>query len=319
MAMTTNPELFAGLCQAVGGHPDRRGHVHITCPECGKEVKRGQTHCSFSARGVHCFVCGYSASLQKLAEALGARPLQPARIHQPRQEPPKPRQWQQAPERYLQAFLEALDRVEAWQRYKPLTLESISRWQLGVGVLPSSQCSHRRLIYPLLEAGRIVGFRGRAIRCDCPKWLTAGGSLTMLWGLELVTSGCDILVVENPVDAMLAMQVEPTAVAVGSTAGAATWRDEWTAGLVERRPRRVLVWLDHDLAGNGSRYHHAELVAAWRVRNPTAKRLPCANGPKICNRLLAAGLRASLYQWPAGTPPKADLGSLLTQSMGGAA
>jgi hypothetical protein len=36
--------------------------------------------------------------------------------------------------------------------------------------------------------------------------------------------------------------------------------------------------------------------------------------PKIANDLLAAGVRASVYVWPKGTPPKADLGYLLMEN-----
>jgi hypothetical protein len=307
----SNAELFAGLAATVHAEPDRRGHIHVACPECGKEARRGTTHFSFSERGGHCFVCGYSASLWKLAEALQATPMQPARIHQIRQEPPRPRHWQSNPQAYLDVFLGHPERLQLWQAYKPLTIDTIARWQLGVGILPSSQCQHRRLIYPVKVAGQIVGFRGRALTCGCPKWLTAGGSQTVLFGLELVTPQSTVIVVENPVDAILASQVEPSIVAVASTAGATTWRQEWTAELAARRPELVLVWLDHDLAGNGSRWHHAEMVAAWQARNPKAKHPPVANGPRIANVLREVGIRAVVYEWPKGTPAKYDIGSAL--------
>lgn len=35
---------------------------------------------------------------------------------------------------------------------------------------------------------------------------------------------------------------------------------------------------------------------------------PEPHGPQIANDLLQAGVRASVYRWPAGTPAKADLG-----------
>ncbi len=312
--MNDNANLFAALCHKLHRSPDRRGYVHIVCPECGKEPKKGQTHCSFSERGAKCFVCGFGAGLGKLAQLLDVAPTQTTpRLHQPAAPPPRPRFWQQNPEAVLAPLLESPRRLEAWQAYKPLSIDSIARWRLGEGLLPSSQCQHRRLVYPVFEAGHIVGFRGRSTTCDCPKWLTAGGSKTVLWGLEFITPGAQVIVVENPVDAMLAMQVEPGVVAVASTSGAGAWRDEWTAELARRRPVHVLVWLDHDLAGNGSPHHYGELVAAWRRANPQAKHPPRPNGPRITEALLAAGVPASLYRWPRGTPPKADIGSVLAQ------
>lgn len=311
MMMNSNPALFDGLCQRFQAHPDRRGHVHVECPSCGKEPKRGQTHFSFSERGAHCFVCGFSASLSRLAQQLQVTPIvtpvRPARV----QEAPRPRYWQQNPQRFLQAFLEAPDRLDLWQQYKPLSIDTISRWRFGVGVLPSSPCSHRRLIYPLFERDRIVGFRGRAISCDCAKWISCGGSHAVCWGLDLVTTGATVLIVENPVDAALAMQEEPDVVAVASTAGAGTWREEWTARLATAQPEQVICWLDNDLAGCPNRETYRELRAAWQQAHPGMK-VPEPNGPRIANALNDAGLHATVYRWPVGTPSKADLGWALS-------
>ena len=107
------------------------------------------------------------------------------------------------------------------------------------------------------------------------------------------------------------MKVDPTLVAVAG--GGASWQPEWTTQLAQRRPGRVVVWLDHDLAGNGSRYHYAELIALWRAKNPAAQHVPEPRGPRIANDLLAAGVRASVYEWPRGTPLKADIGWLLSE------
>ena len=312
--------LFDSLCHHVHAEPDRRGEVHIDCPYCGKQAKRGQTHFRFSVRGFKCWVCGESGSLKRLAEQLDAQPLdRPVPRAVAPVAPARPRAWQTNPQAVLERFLEAPDRLPLWQAYKPLTLETIARWKLGVGLLPSSACRHQRLIYPLLEDGRIVGFRGRSTGCDCPKWLTAGGSKTVLFGLELVEPGSEVILVENPVDALLAIQETPGVVAVASTAGAGTWREEWTQELRQRRPAHVTVWLDHDLAGNGSRYHWHEMVADWKAKHPDCKRIPDPNGPRIANLLEAAGIRASLYVWPKGTPLKYDLGSALIENMRAAA
>lgn len=309
MMTSSAPELFDGLCQQLHASPDRRGHVHIDCPWCGKEVKRGQTHFSFSERGFKCFVCGEGGGLWRLAEQLQVTPVvttvRPVRV----QEQPKPRYWQQNPNRFLQAFLEAPTRLTDWQSYKPLTIESISRWQLGVGPLPNSRCQHPRLILPVYRDGKVVALHGRAYRTDDhdAKWLTAGGSTKdVLFNAELLTPGCTVVICENMIDAILSMQTEPGIVAVSG--GGVNWREEWTARLVAARPSQVICWLDHDLAGNGSRYHHAELVAEWFERNPKATYVPDPAGPKIANELLAAGLKATVYTWPMGTPIHADLG-----------
>jgi hypothetical protein len=77
-------------------------------------------------------------------------------------QPQEPRQWQQRPEYYLSGYTGALDRVTRWVAYKPLTLDSIMRWKLGVGMFPASRSEHRRLILPVFAEGRIVAFHGRA-------------------------------------------------------------------------------------------------------------------------------------------------------------
>jgi hypothetical protein len=300
--------LFDQLCDQLREQPDHKGEVWIDCPWCGRKNK----HFSFSERGYKCFGCDEKGkSLHRLAEQLQIAD-RPAPRAERRQEPVAPRHWQQRPEFYLERYCAALDRVQAWQAYKPLTLESIARWRLGVGRLPSSRCEHRRLILPVFEAGRVVAFHGRSYLPDDTdaKWLTAGGSSKqVLFNLDLVRPGATVVVCENFVDCILAMQIEPTIVAVAG--GGASWQPRWTEQLAERRPARVLVWLDHDLAGNGSRYHHAELVRLWREKNPTAQHIPEPRGPQIANELREAGISATLYEWPRGTPLKQDVGAEL--------
>jgi predicted RNA-binding Zn-ribbon protein involved in translation (DUF1610 family) len=338
--MIPNDELFAGLCQATGGTLDRRGHVHISCPSCGKEPKRGQTHCSFSVRGWKCFVCGEGGTLWRLAQLLEATPIRPTRIHQMAQEPPKPRHWQNNPQAVLDGFLESLDRVEQWQRYKPLTLESISRWKLGVGRLPfvdditgrTYEGKYRRLILPTFADGKLVALEGRAFHPDdtAAKWICAtGSSKQALFNGDLLTPGATVILCENKVDAILAMQETPGIVAVSG--GGVIWREEWTAQIVASRPRRVIVWLDNDLAGQPNAETYPIVLDAWRRRmmearasNPHLAHQPFPAppepaGPRIATRLLAAGVTTTLYHWPAGTPPKADLGAALMGAMGAAA
>jgi hypothetical protein len=56
------------------------------------------------------------------------------------------------------------------------------------------------------------------------------------------------------------------------------------------------------------------LLTEWRTLHPDAPRVPEPNGPKIANQLLAAGVKAHVYEWPKGTPPKADIGSALMRT-----
>ncbi len=304
---TTTATLFDQLCDQLHAQPDRKGEVWIDCPQCGKDKK----HFSFNETTGHCFACDYSGSLRQIAELLGTVDRPAPRVQ--RQEPQRPRQWQYAPDRYLEGYCAAFDRVPAWQGYKPLTLDSIARFRLGVGVLPASRCTHRRLILPVIDDGRVVAFHGRAYRPEDTdaKWLTAGGSSKqVLFNSNLVRPGATVVICENFVDAILAMQARPEIIAVAG--GGASWQEHWTTQLAKAHTARVIVWLDHDLAGNGSRHRHAELLALWRAKNPTGTP-PEPRGPKIANDLLAAGVRASVYAWPKHTPLKADIGWLLSE------
>lgn len=303
--------LFDTLCTQLHVEPDYRGEVWMDCPNCGK----GRKHFSFNERAGHCFACDYSAALPTIAEQLNITQDAPAA---PRRalDPPKPKHWQHNPDRYLDGFCAALDRVERWSAYKPLTLDSISRFRLGVGLLPSSRCEHRRLILPVWASGRIVAFHGRAYRPDDTdaKWLTSGGSdKRVLFGADLLRPGATVITCENFVDAILAMQVEPQIVAVAG--GGASWQERWTQQLAASRPRHVLVWLDNDLVGCPNTETRRELLRRWRIEHPDALRAPEPKGPQIANELLAAGVKASVYQWPAGTPPKADIGWALMKGV----
>lgn len=323
---TTTQKLFDTLCAQLHVEPDRKGEVWIDCPRCGKDKK----HFSFSEqRGGHCFSCDYSGSLKAIAELLNVQPDERARPVRRAHETRAPRAWQQRPDYYLSLYGGALDRVTRWQAYKPISLESIARYRLGVGRLPASRCQHRRLILPIFDAaGRCVALHGRAYQPDDTdaKWLTAGGSSKQhLFVAGQLRPGCIAVIVENYVDAILASERAPEAVYVAL--GGAAWQEAWTQQLVLAQPRQVLVWLDHDLAGNGSRYHATDLLASWRrsvearrATDPALAARPFPNppeprGPKIANDLLAAGVRSQLYVWPKGSPLKADLGYALMQGV----
>jgi hypothetical protein len=323
--------LFDQICSKVNQAPDRRGQVYIPCPACGKESSRKNVHFVFSeTKGAICFVCGYKASLKMLAERLGVEkdaPYKPPVYHVAA--PKTIRAWEGMIENHLEnASKQAKIK---WKAYKPIDDTVIDNYRLGWGFFPkmTSQCAHERLLVPLIAGGKIVGLRGRAVDCQCPKWLSIlgsepkflynGGQLSqnneerLQRHLGLSTSpfarGEIILIVENPIDALM---VEQSAnVRAIATLGVTSWCEEWTQSLVECRPALILVVYDNDLAGNTS---NPELIAKWRKKNPMIKDAPTPNGVRLVNNLLRAGLPASLYHWPAGSPEKADIGMLLSET-----
>lgn len=292
----------------------RDGRYHSDCPFCGKPAMKHQKHFSFCEDGYICWVCEAKGGLQALGAHIGAGAIIASAKRAERPVAP-PKQWQQAPERWLSRYTSALDRVQRWTAYKPLTLDSILRWKLGVGLLPASRSEHRRLIVPVFAEGRIVAFHGRAFQADDTdaKWLTAGGSSKqVLFNADLLRPGATVVVCENFVDAILAMQAASEIVAVAG--GGASWQDAWTEQLAQSRPKQVLIWLDNDLVGCPNQETYQRLLAEWRAAHPQATHTPEPNGPKIANQLLQAGIKASVYQWAKGTPPKADIGAALMRA-----
>lgn len=312
----------------------QRNEWHATCPFCGKDVKRGQTHfsCFKDDAGewrYKCFVCQQTGSLPYLARYLGiattptterqqVKAMQPAR---------KPANWLNHADFYLGRFGADLNRVPAWQAYKPLSLQSIVQWRLGVGVLPASRCTLPRLIVPVFENNTLVALHGRAYLPDDidAKWLTSGGSRKdVLYNAEYLAPRKTVIICENLVDAIIAMQDRPDVVAVAS--GGVAWAGEnltrWCEQIAATQPKRVIVWLDNDLAGQASGVMYRTLLSQWRstmqqrVNEGKIPRIPTPPepaGPKIANQLLALRQPVTLYPWPASAPAKADLGWCLQQ------
>jgi hypothetical protein len=235
------------------------------------------------------------------------------------------------------------DRYQWWAEYKPILPRTVDLFDLGLGSLDqfntlgfhTSRCIHSRITYPVRNrAGQVRAIRGRSLLsppCCGDSWMSMAGSEVLLWepalnfstrwnmGTYLTGTPDEIVICENPVDAMLAWQEGVYAVA--GTGGAGTWRDEWTARLVELAPKQVVVWMDNDLAGCPNQETYWHQVGQWwakmrqRLAEGAIKTLPPKapepNGPKIANKLLKVGLKARCYSWPAGTPPGHDLGALL--------
>jgi hypothetical protein len=116
-----------------------------------------------------------------------------------------------------------------------------------------------------------------------------------------------IWIVENPVDAL--MLSERTEYAGVATYSVSYWTEAWTRRLIEAQPELVVVAFDNDLPGNGGSARRAEFEREWLK---THNLLPPSGGVKVVNRLLEAGLPATLYDW-GNAPHKSDIGNLLMQ------
>lgn len=313
------------------------------CPFCGDRggaaVKPGS--------GFKCYSCEREVKTledwQDLAATLATPIRLSPKVSAPRQAE-QPKLWQHDPMFYHGRYTSAIDLVERWQAYKPVSHDNILRHQLGYGVLPPTArrpdgslvytmgCNHKRLIYANIEnpERRPVAFRGRQLECTCYKhtpgdlkWLTIAGASAWLWNSAGLASAAGrwIVIAENPIDAMLIGQAMPEVYPVAGTAGAGTWRDEWTRLIVAARPRGVMVWYDNDLIGNPTPETQALMVDRWiakmidRGHPPTTEQIQHqrtkAMGPKIAAAVEALGTPARPYAWPAGTRPKYDAGQYL--------
>lgn len=307
-----------------GVRPDHKGEIWITCPVCGKEDK----HASFSAKGFYCFHCGARAGLVGLAGMVGLNLEQgtynPVRSAKFAPAPVVERRipWQEADRAagLLTRYLAAPEREDAWAAYKPLSMATLNRYQFGYGQLPMQDergwrlSKHNWLIVPLFASGKLVGLRGRNLGHDGPKWISASGTSYVMWGIEDVRPGDNVVMVENPVDAALLMERYPEYKGVALN-GAGTWKQDWTAQLAARRPSAVLVALDNDLAGQATGAMYERLLAEWRAEHADRPNLPAPQpaGPRIANRLRAAGVNAVLFHWPQSAPAKHDIGALILQ------
>lgn len=292
---TVTPEMAAAsqrLYGAIAAHvrvaPDRKDEVWFACPSCGRGHKHFSIH---PARGAKCVACGYSPSLRSLAETLGVDTGRPYAMPARAAAPEKPRPWQARAGVIAESLAQTPGTVRAWQAYKPMSADMVSSRRLGYGVFPgglwshkTGACSHPRLIVPIYREGRVTGFRCRAVECACDKWLSPGGSKLWLYEIERAKHGCELWVVENPIDALLLQTRGYQAVA---TFGASIWNDAYTAAAVAARPSQVIVAGDNDEAGRGM-------------------------NERICRALRVAHVPAEAYPWPAGTPEHYDVGQLLS-------
>ena len=326
-----NGKLFDKVHAVLHGTPNRRGFYNADCPFCGKPAKPGQNHFGYSydaCTGMgryHCFVCRARGTLSDLATHIwgGGRDLCPDTasytplVRLPKSERKLVPRWREHPDQLLAGYRSHPQRFVAWRRYKALTEETVTRFDFGLGRLPFQRedgtwylSRQAWLIVPLWEDGQLVGLRGRNCTTVGPKWIAATGTTYTLWGVDSVRPGTITWLCENYVDAAWLMQERPEwcAVAIG---GATTWQAEWAEKLAARQPEMVIVALDNDLPGQATGALRRKLERAWVQQRGTEP--PPANGPKIANSLLRAGVNAVLFKWPDSAPVKAGLDWVLEQ------
>lgn len=309
--------LFDQVHAALRGDENRRHWHDAACPFCGKEPKRGQIHFSYNETGYRCFVCGAHGGLFTLAEHLRLNPAPETRHERLEPRPVQIARWRTNPAELLRRYRTS-DRYAAWRAYKPLTAATVDRFDFGIGRLPFQNdagewylSKSNWLTVSLWEGGTLVGLRGRNRGDRGPKWISATGTSYTLWGADYVRPGSVTWLCENYVDAAWLMQQHPewSACAIG---GATTWQASWVELLAARRPQVVIVALDNDLPGQATGWLRTRLENEWRVEHPLLEP-PAANGPRIANALLAAGVNAVLFDWPAVAPVKAGIDWILQQ------
>lgn len=307
------------------GKWQRFGRWQADCPFCGKEAKKSQNHFGFNSAGYRCWVCGVTGTLPMLYNKVYKIRVSVDSIEYDVEkvldaEHREKAEWLQYSREYLDSFISHPRRDLLWKQYKPVNAETIEEFELGVGILPGVSkklCSHERLIYPVYAGKEIVAFRGRSIYCDCPKWLSSGGSQTTLWGQNMLFHRCFVLLCENPVDAMLVYQQDytselaerffkrlfrkgltpdlpetflPGIVAVASTAGASTWDETWTLLLKKHRPIGAMIMFDNDLAGSPNIASYTALVNQWKQEHPDTDYTPFPGASKIAGQLMTYGI-----------------------------
>ena len=327
-------DLLTALCDRLDTSLDRQGRAHAVCPFCAAPI--GYHFYVYSLRnrqGAVCWSCGYRGSLSKLAAALDVQGTE-SPVAAPRDLPPAPvAPWaaDDALERYRRGMRSRwLEVVKAWASYKPLSEQTIRDNDLGLGKLPLYheqdnrwyESRYPRLLYPLVEGGRIAGIAGRAfLPADTgPKWLTGSCSTLILHGLDTIEPGDMVIWVENRVDRLLVLEERPDARCIAS--GGLTWRPEWLDAIAARKPRAALVWFDNDVSGCPSSAEYIRGKAAWlakmrsQVKAGKIAQIPPfqePRGPVIANELLKRGVKASVYRWANGTPEHQDIGSVIVQ------
>jgi len=328
----------------------KRRHL-VACPKCGRMGNGKDETCSFGPDGWHCFKCGAGGTLTGLAKLVNLEGEYGAPELQSLPETPKPvATWRATPEKWLTRFESHPLRDALWQAYKPLRGIDTLRYGVGrLGSLPygesghASACNHERLIVPIFDGTMLVSLRGRQISrslaeavgakwegCQCAKWAQAAGSNMDEWpmyGETDLTPGCTAAIVENTVDAkFLTQETDIVGLAIYSTSCTAPFAagGRWREALLKAGVKRLIVWLDNDLVGNGGALRrrefltmHQEKCAHDFVRHnpgkpiPQSFPVPVAAAWKIMQYLKDTGIELGRWDW-RNAPHKADCYGLLS-------
>lgn len=344
-------DAYVRVCDALGVSPrPDGGYVDAPCPKCG-HYRKGTTHFHISAELGRCFACGYKGGTGWVAYDLGLSLGETIDLPKPEPKAPKPPAvWQQNPEAWVAEFCRHPDRVTLWRRYKPVTVDQVHRYQLGVGVLPAgtSRCRHERLILPVRYGGVITGFRARRIDGACTidncspdpavrvaNWVAAAGSTAALFNADRIAERARALIArqrglrplfvslsENPIDALLIEQhlldsfprgaVDAVGTAILSVSN---YKDEWADLIAAADPRVIVVWLDNDPQGQAIGATRTRLLASYRQSHGGQEPPVVGMGMRWVNELRARRVNAHLLRWPdiPEVPAKADPGWALAQ------
>lgn len=266
--------------------PTSQEGYHATCPKCGKPAKRGQKHFFFRERGFKCWVCGdgWHGSLKTLADFVG---LDTGDYVAPDYHEERVKVESSVfPYDLINRYERHPKRIELWQAYKPIPEELIIRYRLGVGRLPKEDgtfYSDERLIVPLIRGGKLVMLRGRSTSNHPLKWQTRGTPARLFNG-DLITPQSIVVVMENWIDALLAMILLPDVTPVATSGGASTWLEGWSKHIATVKPKGVILAMDNDEAGQKGNVN-------------------------VANSLLKAGYKGKVkfHEYDKSTPEKASL------------
>jgi hypothetical protein len=144
-------------------------------------------------------------------------------------------------------------RADGWGALPPIGSVAVDRHELAAAglALPSGSDWIRpawRLCIPWRDRdGRIVTLQRRALGNADPRYvLPAGRAPASPYGIERLTGGGRIVIVEGAIDALAARLLARTRVVVLGLAGVEAWRQDWAEHM---RGRRVSLATDADAAG----------------------------------------------------------------------
>lgn len=314
-------ETFDALIRLTRADRDSSGGYAITCPLCGKEPSdRGHVHAHFNeGKGWYCHPCQKGGSLEGLLRMLGGTAEEGRRAVYRRSAnvfakpaPQRERPWEDNVHTLLDLYQKPPDLIPRWQSYKPVSETSIRNYHLGFGRLPGQ--STARLIVPIVYQDRVVALHGRDVtgNPDAPKWICAAGSSRLAWGLDDLGLRTEIWIGENFVDRILMTQRLGHKYDCMALGGVRMLFAEEIEYLRSCEPKRIVVCLDNDLAGQPNEKLAPKLIAQWHKDHPQGTKAPEPFGPRIVNALRSIGLPAYLFGWPDHAPHKADIGWVMT-------